>query len=371
MSQKIEKSGKLAFYAALALEMLFVLIDKSEYILPYETWLFRFTFALFVFKIACTRYTKKEWICIAFFGFLGILSFLVTDREEMIRVTALVAACKGIDIKTAAKLTFYETAAGCGIIALLSLTGIYGAAYVTANYRGGGMEETRYCLGMGHPNALHCMFFMVLTLGLYLYNEKCKWQHYCLLLLANFGLFYLTDSRTGVLSGAGAIALFALFRYVPQLEEKKAVYIGGIVFCILCIVFTVITGLYGEEIGVIKWINRKVNGRLQIGLWEGGVRTWRLFSEKGRESYFDMGWMRMFYWYGIIPALTYLIVIGLCIRQCFYKKDGRAFLVFIILTAYTVLEAHLISVYIGRNYMLLLIGAFWTGIVGTLWKKGE
>lgn len=369
MEEKVKKIGTAVFYTALVLEMLFVLLDKSEYIIPYETWMFRLTFIMFCCKIACTKYTRKEMICIFLFGVLGVISFLVTDREEIIRVVAFAAAFKGIDIKTAAKLTFYETLIGSLVIVFLSITGIYGAVSVTGNFRGGGIEETRYCLGMGHPNAVHCMFFMILTLGLYIYNESCKWWHYGILFILNAGLFCLTDSRTGFLAGAGTVFLFALLRYVPVLEEKKTVYILGGLFLLFCIIFTIITGLYGEEVGIIKFFNRKVNGRLQIGLVEGGVRTWRLFSEKGREVYFDMGWMRLFYWYGIVPAIIYLAVIAGCIRQCFLKRNGKAFLMLMILTAYTVLEAHLISVYIGRNYMLFLIGAFWPEILEMTGEK--
>lgn len=369
IEQKAKGFGEIVFYIALMLEMLYVLLDKSAYIIPYETWAFRFTFVMFGFKIVCTKYTRREWICIFAFGVLGIISFVVTDREEIIRVVAFVAAMKDIDIKMAAKITFFETLIGSLVIVLLAVTGIYGTVSLTAYYRGGGIEETRYCFGMGHPNALHCMFFMLLVLGFYLYNESCKWWHYLLVFIANAGLFCLTDSRTGFLAGCAAVVLYAAFRYMPRLNEKRAVYIAGGVFLVFCVLFTIITGLYGEEVGFIKFMNRKVNGRLQIGLWEGGVRTWSLFSERGREVYFDMGITRLFYWYGIIPALTYLSAIGICIRQCFLKKEGKAFLLFMILTAYTVLEAHLISVYIGRNYMLLLMGALWPEIIEMLGQK--
>ena len=363
IEKKLKKVGQVVFYAALALEMLYVILDKSEYILPYETWLFRLTFLMFAVKIICTKYTRREWVCIIGMGILGVISFVATDREEIIRMVAIVAAFKDVDIKKAVKVTFYETLAGSLIVAALALSGIYGTVSSTELFRGGGIEETRYCFGMGHPNAFHCMFFVVLTLGFYLYNEKLKWWHYVLVFLVNTGLFMLTDSRTGFLAVTGTVLLFALFRYIPMLGEKKALYIAGIAFLIVCIIITIITGLHGEEVSIIKFFNRKLNGRLQIGMVEGGVRTWTLFSEAGRENYFDMGWMRLFYWYGIIPAIVYLVTLCCTIRQCYLKKDVKAFLVLMLFIAYTVLEAHAISVYLGRNYMLLFMGAYWTGIV--------
>lgn len=360
---KLKKFGELVFYVALSLEMLYVLIDKSEYILPYETWLFRLTFFMFVIKIACTRYTRKEWICIFLAGILGLVSFAVTDREEIIRIVALVAAMKGIDIKTAAKLTFYETLTGCLAIVLLSLTGIVGAVSVTGHFRGGGIEETRYCLGMGHPNALHCMFFSVLVLGMAIYHEKIKWYTYVLLMLLNLGVFWLTDSRTGMLMSAAAIVLSAFLYYAKRLREKKLLYILSIVFVICCVLLTVFVSIYGVEFSFMRQIDIRINGRFQYGKSDGGMQYWSLFSNPDNQNYFDMGYMRIFYWYGIIPGMIYTILLCIVIWNCYKQKAYGAFLVIMSVSAYMLIEAHAVSVYLGRNYILLFVGAMWYTIL--------
>ena len=38
--------------------------------------------------------------------------------------------------------------------------------------------ETRYTLGMGHPNALHCMLWLVVVLAVYCYADRLKWYSY-------------------------------------------------------------------------------------------------------------------------------------------------------------------------------------------------
>lgn len=362
----IRQIGAVTFYMALALEMLFVLLDKSAYIIPYETWAFRLTFVMFAFKIMCTKYTLREWICIFAFGLLGIISFIVTDREEIIRVVAFVAAFKGIDIKTAAKVTFYETLIGSLIIIFLSVTGIYGAVSVTAYYRGGGIEETRYCLGMGHPNALHCMFFVLLVLGMALYQEYLKWYGYLLLFISNLGLFLLTDSRTGVLSSTIAIFLSAFLHYAVRYRENKAIYILGI-FCVLfCVLFTVVISIYGVEFPILRQIDIRLNGRFQWGKSEGGMQYWSLFSNPLNRNYFDMGYMRLFYWYGIIATIIYIAVICRLIWECYKTENYGAFIVIVMFSLYTFIEAHAVSVYIGRNYILLFIGAMWYTVLGRM-----
>lgn len=364
MEQRVRSIGIVTFYIALMLEMLFVLLDKSAYIIPYETWAFRLTFVMFAFKIICTKYTRREWICIFAFGILGVISFIATDREEIIRVVALVAAFKGINIWTAAKVSFYETLIGSLIIVLLSVTGIYGAVSVTANFRGGGIEETRYCLGMGHPNALHCMFLVLLVLGMALYQEYMKWYGYLLLFILNFGLFLLTDSRTGVLISTAAIILSIFLNYAVYYRENKAVYILGILFILFCVLLTVFISIYGASIPIVRQIDIRINGRFQLGKWEGGIQYWSLFSNPSNQNYMDMGYMRLFYWYGIIPALLYIAVICRLIWECYKTKLYGAFLVIMMFSAYMLIEAHAVSVYIGRNYILFFMGAMWYTVLG-------
>lgn len=359
-----EKIGETAFYTALLLETLFVLLDKSAYIIPYETWLFRLTFVMFVCKIACTKYSWKEWLCIFLFGVLGLVSFIVTDREEIIRIVAFVAAFKGITVKTAVKITFYETLAGSLLIVLLSVTGIYGAASVTGYFRGGGMEETRFCLGMGHPNALHCMFFAVLTLGLALYGGKMKWYAYLLTFIMNILVFLLTDSRTGLLICSVTI-LFAMFlQYGGTLKEKKALYILAAVLILLCALLTLVISIYGVEIPILRQIDIRINGRFQWGKTGGGIEYWRLFGSPENQNYFDMGYLRIFYWYGVIPGILYICLLWAMIWGCYKNRAYDAFLVLMMFSAYTLVEAHAVSVYIGRNYILLFMGAMWYTLLG-------
>lgn len=357
--QNLEKIGQAVFYTALVLEMLFVLLDKSDYIIPSETWCFRFTFFLFAVKIICTKYTKKEWAVMVLFGILGVVSYFFSGREEMVRVVAFAAACKNVDIKTVLKVTFFETLLGCAVIILLALTGVYGTVSVTGFFRGGGVEETRFCLGMGHPNALHCMFFVLLVLGMAIYSDWLKWYGYVLLFLLNLGVYFLTDSRTGMLSAAAAVMLAVFLRYAKRLRDKKAVYVLGIVFLLACVLLTLLISIYGVRIPILRQIDIRINGRFQWGKSEGGMQYWSLFSNPENQNYMDMGYMKLFYWYGIVPAVLYIGAVCLLIWECYKRKAYGAFLVTMMFSAYTLIEAHAVSVFLGRNYILLFMGAMW------------
>lgn len=58
---KLDKIGKILFYAGLLLEVLIMLLDKSAWINPYEGLMFRVSFLMFALKLCMTKYSVKEW----------------------------------------------------------------------------------------------------------------------------------------------------------------------------------------------------------------------------------------------------------------------------------------------------------------------
>ena len=157
---KIDKIGLYLLYFSVTLEIIIVIIDKSNYTNPLEGRLFRITFLLAAGKVLCTKYSLKEWAALIMFGILGLISYKITGRNEILRIIAFVAACKGTDVKKLLKYVFYLTTAGCLLLVFLSVTGIYGGLALETDF-GRGYRQVRYCLGLGHPNALHCMFMML------------------------------------------------------------------------------------------------------------------------------------------------------------------------------------------------------------------
>lgn len=361
------------------MEVLLVLIDKSAYINPIEGRIFQVTFLLFLIKTCLTKYTPREYITIFLFVILGAVSYFVTGRNEVVRLVVFAAACKNVDMKKCLKLVFYLTLAGCVLIILLSLTGIYGAMSLTQDYGRGGVE-TRYTLGMGHPNALQCMVWALTTLGLYLYAEKMKWYHYGIVLAVNFFFFLLSNSKTSLL-----VIIFTLvmaFMMCLKNKEKIARWCAGIsiavtVFSVAISIFIagnayriyeyIWVGRNEKPITIFMlWLNEQLNGRIRILTgttnFEGTVQTWRLFSRPENNYFFDMGWIRLFYWYGIIPACVFIIVMLLVLFYCYRHKHYMAIMMIASFALYTVIEAHGISVYLARNYVFFLIGMYWSKI---------
>lgn len=389
----LEKIGLWLLYFSVTLEIIIVIIDKSNYTNPLEGQLFRITFLLAAGKALCTKYSLKEWAAMVLFGILGLISYKVTGRNEILRIVVFVAACKGTDVKRLLKYVFYLTTAGCLLLVFLSVTGIYGGLALETDF-GRGYRQVRYCLGLGHPNALHCMFMMLVLLWLYLYHEKVEWYGYLVLLGMNYGLYLLTDSNTGMLITACGIIGGAIMYFLKRLKEKKWPYVAGALLLLACVGFSVMAADAGlarpgeaetadqRKFGnpLVQAAEEHLNGRI-IDLHYGSIRregttaTWSMFSRPENQNYFDMGIVRIFYWYGVIPGSICILLLLALLRQLYKEKDGMGLVMVSVLAVYTVVEAHLVSVYIGRNYILFLMGMYGSSMLGLngareeyLWK---
>ena len=235
----LDRIATLLLYLSVSLEIIIVIIDKSNYINPIEGQLFRITFLLAALKVFLTRYSVKEWVAMLLFGILGFVSYKVTGRNEILRIVVFIAACKNEDMRRVLKYVFYTTLAGCSLLVFLSVTGIYGGLALVADF-GRDYVQTRYCLGLGHPNALHCMAMMLVLLGLYLYHDKMKWYAYAILFGFNYALYVLTDSNTGFLMTCCAIAGGVLVRYWKAFRGYRWVYIAGALVFLACVTFSVL-----------------------------------------------------------------------------------------------------------------------------------
>ena len=122
MKERIKKAGIYCFWAAVLIELLLVIVDKSAYINPYEGQLFRLTFLLFAVKILTTKYSGHEVLLLGIVGLVAVVSYLVNTKDEAVRAVALVAACKDIDLRRLLKVVLGVTLLGMAVLFVLSVT---------------------------------------------------------------------------------------------------------------------------------------------------------------------------------------------------------------------------------------------------------
>ncbi|MCQ2497382.1 MAG: hypothetical protein MJ133_00195 [Lachnospiraceae bacterium] len=379
----VKKAGFYAFFLAVIIEALIVVVDKSRYTNPIEGRLFQITFILCVIKILLTKFDIKEYVTIILFAILGIVVYKSSGRNEILRIFMFVAACKDMDIEKVLKFIFAITACGCAVIMILSLTGIYGEVTVLKGYAGEFVYETgdyvekeRYCFGMGNANSFHCMFFVLTLLYLYLWKDKVKAWVYGLLFALNIGLFFLTYSKMS--TGLCALSIVVMFLINSKLSEKikKGLSAFAIAISGLCagaaVFFAAATKtVYDYDFGIdrgtfatfVGKLNFYLTGRIRTlaenSVDDGAIQSWTLLPKAGNEKYFDLGINRLFYWYGIITAVVIIAVFAMLLIYLYKKGKYTEVMFLAMIICYTLIEAHFVSVYIGRCYPLVILGGYW------------
>lgn len=373
----MKQIAECIFFLGLTLELIYVLLYKSAYSIPSEGMLFRFTFVLFALKVMLSKYTKKEWIWLMLLGLIALVSYRYSGRNEMLRLVVMCAAMKDVEAKKVFRYALWFTAVGCLSLVFLAVCGIFGSVTLTTIYRK--TEETRYVLGLGHPNQLHGVFWAIVTFFMYCYYDKMKWLPLVIIQLANTGLFLLTDSKGGFLAVTVAVIGIAVMIYAKKLRDMKWIYITVIAGIVLLALMSLAVAYYGKlffDYGGWKHAPyfRKINnfdqkfftGRMFESYAHEAttIRDFKLFSKPDNVSYMDMGFYKLFYWYGYIPGAIYVFVNCLLVWYSF-KKKNYALLVFVTDWAmYNFLEAHEITEYLACNYLYFLFGAFFSECVG-------
>lgn len=354
----------ISFYFGLSIELIILLIDKSDYINPIEGRLFQVTFVLFLISAALTEYNKKEWILILIFCLIGSISYFVTSRNEIIRIVIFIAGSKNIKLEKALKYIFFITTIGISTLMLASTLGIYGRKAIETDFGRGGVE-LRYCLGIGHPNALHCMIWAIILLGMYLYFDKIKLYHFIVLFLINIAFYKLTVSRAGVFITAFSILMTMFMKYAKKWRDKAFLYLTGIAGTIFVVLFSILAAYYSTNLKILAILDRFLTGRVSISYRDSNLSFWSLFSNEINQKYVDMGYIKLFYWYGIIPGIIYIALVCYMIWKCYKRHDYMGFVILVSFSVYTLVEAHAISVYLMRNYVILLLIGEWSKIFGT------
>lgn len=365
---KLNKFRSILFDIMLTIEIIVVFLDKSDFHFAYESYVFRVTFLMscLIILMGIKLYDLRELVISFALMVIAVIDYKISGRNDMLRFLAFIMACKGLNIPGKLKLFLFENLLGTGLLIFLSLTGIFGR--LMSEHADGTLL---YAFGFGNANAFHCMFMMILFLGLYIYSEKLAWYYYLALFILNVVLYKMTSCDTAfALSALGIIGSF-LVRNI-KIKDKRFgdylwIYIAGIGAFLFSIGFSVWAAIVSKYTWMpwfekVQFIDKLLTGRIMNLYWNwdahpGAIESWKLFADSNTDYYFDMGWCRLAYWYGIIPALCVIVLLLILYIDCMKKRDGYLLVVLTCLSIYTIVEAHLVSVYIGRNYVLLFLGA--------------
>ncbi len=402
------KWSKTLFYIAWTAELLLMLADASDYSVPYDGWCFRGTLLLFGLSILTARHTRREWCVIAAGWVFGLICWRFSGRLEMLRLITILFACRDLELKKALNYTFAVTAVGAGLIIILSVAGFFGTVSITQEFGGTKGYRMLPALGFGHPNTLEWAGLMLAAMTVYLFHRRLRIVGHAILFAA-FVLFSLyTRSRSGLICGSWMILASAVLQLIspgaasagaPETASGAAAKtepaggrgpvsrriknpdsLIGAVLSVLILAGSIGMSLFGAAVshhtGTEGWewldrLDRYFSGRITNLYWgtqthRGALDSWKLFSDRAYDNFFDMGWVRVFFWYGIIPGILILALILLVVYGIYRKGEASEQAVLSALVLYTLFEALLVTKYLGRNFMILPAGYYLWSLSGSL-----
>ena len=356
----VVKASNLLFLIAFISEITLFSLKKFGITLPHESLLLRVFCILFCLKIIMTRYTRAEWISILFCGILGVIAYFSSERgiDTLFRAAAMIAASKNISRRSSFKILFFSFVL---VDVWTILQGFLGNQMLVdiRNY-GRGTLEARYCFGFSHANIFHFSMWSLITIFLYLYHEKLKLPHYVALIAFNFVITFFTRSRTGFFLLLFTLILFAIF-YTTNcaLILSRYLFGAGLFILSLCLLLSFITILFGTDFPLMGTINSLLTNRVQWAHEAVTSSFLSLFSIQGNELLIDMGFVRLIYSFGVVPAAIYIIATVLLLWESTENKDYAAFIFLLTSIIYTTFEAQQINSDIAFNYTLLLLFGKW------------
>lgn len=363
----LQEIGRVFFYIGLTLEIFIFLYDRSAAYNPYQSLMFRITFCIFAVKCALTRYSKKEWIFIILLAAFSILTYRLSGKDEVVRSCVFIVAMKGLDIRRSLRFTYYLTSFGIGMMGLLSILGVMGNVMGTGAY--GDKEGLRlFEFGMGSPNTWAIQIWLLIALYIFLYHDVMHPYSYGIFLALGIVVYLLSRCRTELIMVVFTCVAGFFFERFKKLGQSASVYIVGA----LLVLFSVGFSAYAAAISVYpddfatdaqRALNSALTGRISsIYAFENGggvLSNWKLFGSIDFTEYFDMGYVRLFWWYGIIPGTLAVISVLILFWHNYKKRDHATFLFVLSMCLFTLLEAHFISPFIARSYYLFIIGGTW------------
>ena len=355
-----EKVGNILFSLAILLELLIMMTDQVGYTLPLRGRIAQLAFVLFGCKILTTRYSMKQWVVIAIIGILGCISYLTCREEYVLRAAVMVLSAKDIDVKRVLKLILYTMAGVTLTMMILSLTGIHGELIDVRHFGRGGVES-RWKFGFSHPNNIHDNLWYMTACYLLIRGRKADWKDYAVITAMNVGLFILTVSRNGFLATQILVCACAFFRYLPKTEKQLWPYITGLIDLVACLFLTVKAGtLCSAYDPFYSRIDRLLTGRMEM-VWEfAPVSSWTWFPGSRSLSYVDNGFAAVFYSYGIVIGMGYLMVMLYLFYRVYREQNGVKLAVLVTTIFVTFMEStYVLNVSLLYNLILILLFNAW------------
>lgn len=370
MREKLRRPGIAVFYTALLLILFVDYVSATSVSLTYSGRLFQLAAVLLMFKVFVTKYTKTEYILLGLSLIIAALSFLYVHNYFACLLFLLIFAGKDIPFKKIVSLYLIFVGACIVITASTAFLGICGEISMKQDFRGLGIE-TRYCFGFTHPNTCHIINLQFILVLIWFFWEKVEWFHIVTAILINIFIYIFTDSRTNMLLGTVVLGIMLIGKIWKWIQKAEWVYGLGIITLTASLLLSFLTVIYDTtESALLNFVDKVWTSRIYWGhIWakyyltyeDNTVTGWTerekvtLFSHRDGQILIDMGFLKLYYNYGII---IFTIVIALMLIKIYRnarKKDLAELMIIVSGMVWMLGESFSFGQYITRNILFVFM----------------
>jgi len=194
-------------------------------------------------KMAMTRWSVKEAVCVAALVLLGLVSYRASGDKSALVAVMVVTGMKNIPVKRVFLTGMVIWTCCFAVTTTLALTGVTEPLMLIHNKAGLGFV-IRNSLGYTHPNVLHIsyVFLMALWFQGFEWNKSQTLSAAACAFLGNLFVFYYSLSYTGFMMTMAYLMLIVYFEFRAERSKTEDIVIQ----CLMPV--CVLTALLGPHV---------------------------------------------------------------------------------------------------------------------------
>lgn len=322
-------------------------------------------------------YSKSFWAITTMLIGIGIVDYFSTGRNMFLKMTVLMLAVGGgrevEEYLRTIKWILLTLVCVTVVIIIASLTVGYGSLYHTDWRSFRGMGGIRFSLGFHDSLILQSMVMHITTLYCLVRGYRMRTAEYIVLFSLGCLFFVLTDSLTSSILVVLCLVLSMIIRVCDEQRNLIAniLAMGNLLWLFIAVGMSLLIASKVINIGNSVVLDSILSGRIhQLTIKLSGdnllpyMENWSVFSNRLCQAGYDLGYLELFYTYGIVPGIIYIGFLLYGVYVMWHRKAVMELTAMLIFSMYLFMEGIYWGNYVTMNFQYVLV-ATTVGTVST------
>ena len=322
-------------------------------------------------------YSKSFWAITTMLIGIGIVDYFSTGRNMFLKMTVLMLAVGGgrevEEYLRTIKWILLTLVCVTVVIIIASLTVGYGSLYHTDWRSFRGMGGIRFSLGFHDSLILQSMVMHITTLYCLVRGYRMRTAEYIVLFSLGGLFFVLTDSLTSSILVVLCLVLSMIIRVCDEQRNLIAniLAIVNLLWLFIAVGMSLLIASKVLNSGNSVVLDSILSGRInQLTVKLSGdnllpyMENWSVFSNRLCQAGYDLGYLELFYTYGIVPGIIYIGFLLYGVYVMWHRKAVMELTAMLIFSMYLFMEGVYWGNYVTMNFQYVLV-ATTVGTVST------